>query len=226
MEYSRPKVQCVQMPRSEGGNDTCPSLEMHWAWVAQVGILAKCLISAGLLRNSQVPLGCQPEDQRRLWCTHTRRWPESSTVIAGQVSGQEFHDASQEPLGIGHGSTDHIHVKQRHRSHLTSACQKARGEVGRGLLSSPGISHTPEAGPLRIPTLDTEMQPTTIFLLPGNHLLSRNLFRRKHILEYISTKLRALNGRVLEFCGKILFPSILCILLAPHFPKGSRSCRL
>lgn len=47
--------------------------------------------------------------------------------LAGHVSGQEFHDASQDPLGIGHRPVDHTQVKQGCRSHLISAGQIVRG---------------------------------------------------------------------------------------------------
>lgn len=59
-----------------------------------------------------------------------------------------------------------------------------RGEDGKGLLSSPDIPCTPQPGSsLGIPTLDVEVEPTTFFSLPGNHLLSKNLFGRKHKIE-------------------------------------------
>lgn len=38
-------------------------------------------------------------------------------------------------------------------------------------------------GPVGIPTLDAEVEPTASFSLPGNHLLGKNLFGRKHNVE-------------------------------------------
>ena len=82
--------------------------------------------------------------------------------LAGHVSGQEFHEASQDHMGIGHRPMDHTQVKQGCRSHLTSACQKVRGEVGRDLFS-PGIPCTPQAASSWVSSLWIQIQTQQLF---------------------------------------------------------------
>lgn len=73
--------------------------------------MAKCLISAGVLRNSQVLLGCQPEDEGRLCAPTPDTDLGTQLSLAGCASGREFHESSQEPLGVGHRCTDHREVE-------------------------------------------------------------------------------------------------------------------
>lgn len=73
---SRQKVYRVRRPKSEGGCDTLTLsgnvLSLNSSGWARAGVLAKCPMPSGLLRNSEIPLGCQPEDQGRLRCTNVR----------------------------------------------------------------------------------------------------------------------------------------------------------
>ena len=108
--------------------------------------------------------------------------PQHQTLTESLVvSGSEFKCLTRVPRG-GHKSADQVQAKQRCRHHLTSACQ-----IGERL----GVAFFPlqtycvyrSQGPMGIPTLDAEVEPTTSFSLPENHLLGKNLFGRKHNME-------------------------------------------
>lgn len=125
MENPRQKVWHVQRPSSEGGLNTSSPQEKHWAWVAQVGqeLGSRPMPDISRAAEKQSSTFVMPAWKPGQVVVHqhqTLTW-KLSLLLAGHVSGQEFHDASQEPPGIGYRSTGHMHIKQRCRSHLTSA---------------------------------------------------------------------------------------------------------
>lgn len=112
----------------------------------RAGILAKCLIAAGLLRNSHTPLGYQPEDQRADCDVPQHQILTESSA----VSGSEIKCLTRVPRG-GHKSADQVQAKQRCRHHLTSACQIGRREGPSFPLQTYYVYHS--QGPVGIPTL-------------------------------------------------------------------------
>ena len=108
--------------------------------------------------------------------------PQHQTLTeSSAVSGSEIQCLIRVPGG-GHKSADQVQAKQRCRHHLTSACQIGERLGGAFFpLQTYHVYHS--QGPVGIPTLDAEVEPTTSFSLLGNHLLGNNLFGRKHNVE-------------------------------------------
>lgn len=172
-----------------------------------------------VLRNSQILLGCQPEDEGRFWCTNTRHWPENSVVISRLC----FWARLSQILTKAPGSRPWVYRSQI-GGRIEATFSPPIREEGVFIPSEVSCIYHWQ-GPLWCPHFDAEKEPATFFVLPG--ILSETEICLEGNTPFsILNTIRPLKGRFLEFCGKTCFPSVLCILLAPHFPKGSRSSRL